>query len=197
MSTSPSKPLILANLGSGGNDFEIQAGRHIHIDLVPGRLRNKLAIVARVEQLPLRNASVNMVLCVGSVINHGDAQEMISEIARVLQPNDLAVIEFDCADGLHQQGNSSKSAAITVNTFFNNRMLTLFEYSRSYIETELESKSLRIERRHSFHIASAFMLRFRVPPAVAAWFIYLDPLARFFKSLRYRGSNLLIVVRKI
>jgi SAM-dependent methyltransferase len=170
---------------------------HLHIDLVPVRLRGKLAaVIANVEQLPLKDASVDVALCVGSVINHGCAKQMISEIARVLMPGALAVLEFDCLDGLHQPGHLSGESAVAIETFFNRQTLTIVEYSRSYIEAELTSAGLVVEYRYSFHIASAFMLRFGIPTDLAAVFIVLDPIMRILNRLRYRGSNLVLVARR-
>jgi len=195
--TLPAKPTVVANLGSGGNDFDCAADLHIHIDLVSNRIRNKVAIVADVEQVPLRDASVDFVLCVGGVLNHGDAQKMIGEIARILSAQGLAVIEFDCVDGLHHRPAFPQRDSAVVDTFFNGRRLSFTEYSRAYIERELQSKGLRIEYRYSFHILSALMLRFAVYPSIAAMLVYCDFFARLLEPLRYRGSNLLMVARRI
>lgn len=186
----------MANLGSGGIDFGIAADFHIHVDLVLNRVRNKLGVVANAEEVPLKNGSVDLVLCVGSVLNHGDARKMIFGISRILRPSGLAIIEFDSADSLQHGLACQQCDSAIVNTFFNGKRLSLVEYSRSYIENELRSNGLKIESRYSFHIFSAFLLGFRVPYAIAAGLIYFDPLARFFRALRYRGSNLLIVAKK-
>jgi SAM-dependent methyltransferase len=185
------------NVGSGGNSFDIPAHLHIHVDLALSRLRNKVGIVANAESIPLRNACIDFAICVGSVINHGNGYQMLAEIARVLRPNARVVLEFDCADGLHQGVSQSQGDYILVETFFNRQMLTLIEYSRSYIEQGLQLRGFAVEHRYSFHIISALMLRLGMPPQLAAGFIHLDGLARIWKSLRYRGSNLLIVARRV
>ncbi len=185
----------MANLGSGGRSFDVNADLHVHIDLVRRRLLHKSAVVANIEQIPLRNSSVDLALCVGSVINHGNALAMIREIARVVKQGGYAVVEFDCADGLHQRADAHKNGIVSTDTFFNGHMLRLAEYSRAYVEKALESSGLTVERRHSFHIFSSLMLRLGLAPSLAAWFIYCDGLARLIRPLRYRGSNLLVLAR--
>lgn len=189
-------PIRVVNLGSGGKTFNIPADVHIHIDLVHKRLLNKVGIVANVEHLPLKNSSADLVVCLGSVINHGNGKAMLSEIGRILRPNSLLVLEFDCADGLHHGWYSQQEDPVLINTFFNGQMLTLLEYSRNYVERELEVNGLIIEYRHSFHILSSLLLSFRVPPSVAAVFIYFDRVARLFPRLRYRGSNMFLIARR-
>jgi SAM-dependent methyltransferase len=184
------------NLGSGGKTFNIPAEVHIHIDLVHKRLVNKIGIVANIEHLPLKDSSADLAICLGSVINHGDGKAMLSEIGRILRPGSLLILEFDCADGLHHGWHSPQEDPVLINTFFNGQMLTLFEYSRRYIEHELESNGLTIECRHSFHILSSLLLSFRVPPSVAAAFIYFDRIARLSPQLRYRGSNMFLIARR-
>lgn len=191
-----SVPAIVANLGSGGKAFGIPGDYHIHFDLVHARLVNRLGILANVEHLPLRDSSVDLAVCIGSVINHGNGRQMIAEIARILRPGALVALEFDCADGLHNGWHSNPKDSVLVNTFFNGQMLTLLEYTRAYVEGELEARGLVIEYRHSFHILSSLLLRFHVPPVLASAFIYLDWLPRLSTRLRYRGSNVFIVARR-
>jgi SAM-dependent methyltransferase len=186
----------VANLGSGGRSFDIPAHMHIHVDLVKRRLLGHSGIVADVEYLPLRNASVDLALCVGSVINHGNAKAMIGEIARIAKPGARAILEFDSADGLHQLARPTRNGVVRTTTFFNNHMLTLFEYSPAYVEGLFKAQGMSIEDRYSFHIISSLMLGIGLPHAIAARFILLDPVARLFSSMRYRGSNVLLVVRK-
>jgi SAM-dependent methyltransferase len=191
-----SVPARVANLGSGGKTFDIPAGVHIHIDLVHGRLLNKVGVIANVEHLPLKDSSADLVVCLGSVINHGNGKAMISEIGRILRPGALLALEFDCSDGLHHTQYPHQQDPVLINTFFNGQMLTLLEYSRTYVEQELALNGLTIEHRHSFHILSSLLLRFRIPPSIAAAFIYFDRIARLSPRLRYRGSNMFLTARR-
>ncbi len=190
-------PRLIANIGSGGNSYEIVPTRQIHIDVLAHRLAGMVGALARAEALPLRSGTVDLALCVGSVINHGDAASMIAEIGRILRPGALAVIECDVLDGLHRSGRSTADGVRLVDTFFNGRMFILAEYSRGYVERAIASAGLAVECRHSFHIASGLPLRFGVPPALAAHLIHLDPILRRVPSLRYRGCNLLLVARRV
>ena len=189
-------PTTVANLGSGGAEFGVAGGLHIHLDLVPERLARRVGVVANVEQVPLRTSSVDFVLCVGSVLNHGDASAMIREIARIARPNAMIVLEFDSADGLHQGLRERQGDVIPYTTFYNSHMLTLVEYSRSFIEQELAAHGLFVEVRRSFHIISSLLLAMRIPQAIASRLACLDALARRSRTLQYRGSHMLLVARR-
>ena len=190
------EPGVVANIGSGGNDYRIRGRLHVHVDLVTGRLRGRTGVIGNAENLPLKTTCADVVICVGSVINHGNAVQMIGEIARVLRPEGIAVIEFDCSDGLHQVNGARGADCVETTTFFNRHMLTLQEFSRSYIESALEDNGLFVERRHSFHIMSAFLLGLGFSPGIATQFIRFDGVARLIRSIRYRGSNMLLVARR-
>src|SRR5262249_24365816 len=88
-------PRVIANVGSGGESYGIFPDRQLHLDLLLHRLIGKQAVVATAEQLPMRGASVDLAVSVGSVINHGNATAMLSEVGRILRPGCLAIIEFD------------------------------------------------------------------------------------------------------
>jgi len=192
----PTRPKVVANLGSGGIAFDVEADLHIHLDLVAQRLPHESSVLANIELVPLRGSSVDLALCLGSVINHGDVSAMISELARITRPAALAIIEFDCADGLHQRVKTSQDGVLVYSTFFNMHTLTLAEYSRSHVEQTLAARGFVVERRLSFHILSAWLLGLGVQPEISAHFIHLDPIARLASALRYRGSNMLLVARR-
>jgi SAM-dependent methyltransferase len=187
--------IVIVNLGSGGASFDLVGAPHVHVDLVGKRLIGKTAVIANVEDVPLRDSSADFVLSLGSVVNHGDGERMIREIGRITKSSGIAVIEFDCADGLHQPTHSNHTASVPTCTFFNARMLQLAEHSRWFVEQELLAAGFKIEYVYSFHILSALMLRLGVPPWLAAQLAAFDPLMRR-SPWKYRGSNLLIVGRK-
>jgi SAM-dependent methyltransferase len=187
---------VAINLGSAGNDLGLQFGVHIHLDISAFRLRPGTSVVGNVESLPIASDSVDVALSVGSILNHGDAEQMIREISRVLRLGGVTLIEFDCSDGLHQATRSRGNPIVSTPTFFNRRMLILQEYSREHIERMLEQFGMHVYRRVSFHIISSLFLRFRLNPSLAAPFIVFDRLARQLNWLRYRGSSILLVAEK-
>jgi SAM-dependent methyltransferase len=188
-------PSSIANIGSGGRTYDVFPERQVHVDLLPRGLVGKRGIVAQAELLPLRAAIFDIVMCVGSVINHGNAELIIREIARILRPGGVAIIEFESCDGLHRLGHQSHDGTLA-EAFFNGRMLIIAEYSRSFIESIMASTGLVVEDRYAFHIASGLLLRLGLHPDAAARFFPFDALMRASRSLRYRGYNLIIAARR-
>jgi SAM-dependent methyltransferase len=189
-------PRMVVNIGSGGHTYDVFPERQFHVDLLPQRLAGRRGIVAQAERLPLRPSRFDLALCVGSVINHGDAVPMISEMARILRPGGTAVLEFESLDGLHRHWRSPNTGAMLVDAFYNDRVFRLVEYSRSYVESTMTRSGLVIENRHSFHIGSGLALRLSLPPPAAAPLIHLDGILRGMPPLRYRGHNLVLVARR-
>jgi len=182
----------VVNLGSGGKTFELRGRFHVHVDIVHARLLHVLGVIASAEQLPLADATFDLALCVGGVINHSDAPLVISEAARVLRPGGRLVLEFDSLDGLQHFAEDPQANAAVVDTFFNGRQVRITEYTRSHITELLRRSGFQMDGCHSFHILSALLLRFGCPPAVAARFAILDPVARWIRPIRFRGTNVVL-----
>ena len=76
--------MVLLNAGSGGTEYKTNA-KVIHLDIVEkyiSQLDNYL--VGSVENIELPDASLDGIICVGSVINYADAQRTIAEFSRLL-----------------------------------------------------------------------------------------------------------------
>jgi SAM-dependent methyltransferase len=188
-----SVPTVVANIGSGGRTYDFFADRQVHVDLLKRGLDGTTAVVAHAEMLPFRNGVFDAALCVGSVINHGDAAAIIRELSHILRPNGLAVVEFESSDGLHRLGETNRDGHGLAEAFYNDRMLIISEYSRAYIENTMEDAGLRIEEWHAFHIASSLFIRLGVADRYAVKATRLDRLCRRVPGLRDRGHNLLLV----
>lgn len=183
----------IANIGSGGESYGLYGDRQFHVDLLIGRLPKRRSIAADIRLLPIVTATVDVVLCVGSVINHVDAAHAIAEIARIMRPGGRLVLEFDSTDGLnHTFSQAAASDSASVKTFYNQRTLTITEYSRRHIEQLMRAGGIEVDHLSSFHILSAAALACGVPPDVAAFLAYVDRFAGLFSAIRLRGSNLVV-----
>ncbi|MDY0177912.1 MAG: class I SAM-dependent methyltransferase [Bacilli bacterium] len=89
---------IVLNAGSGGEDYPCK-GKLIHLDLVEKNIKKfKDHIVASITDIPCEDQSVDIVICVGSVINYTDAEKAINEFSRLLKPNGSLILEFERSD---------------------------------------------------------------------------------------------------
>ena len=89
----------LLNIGSHGNNYGIVANEHIHIDLAADALIGvPLAAAADAELLPISSSSIDVAICVGSVINYSSPPKILSEISRILKPLGYLLLEFETSD---------------------------------------------------------------------------------------------------
>jgi SAM-dependent methyltransferase len=185
--------LRIANIGSGGESYKLQGDRQFHVDLVIERLPKQRSLIADIRLLPIVTATVDVVLCVGSVINHVDVAVAINELTRIVRPGGRIVLEFDSTDGLNHTFSSTAGAdSAILKTFYNRRTVVITEYSRRHVQRLLEATGVSVDVMLSFHILSAAALAFKIPPAVASALAHVDWIVDRFPPTRLRGSNLLI-----
>jgi len=190
---SGTERLRIANIGSGGESYELQSDHQFHVDLVIGRLPRQRSLIADIRSLPIATAAVDVALCVGSVINHVDAGLAVNELTRIVRPGGRIVLEFDSTDGLnHVFSPAAGKESAVLRTFYNGRTVVITEYSRCHVERLLETAGVSVDVLFSFHILSAAALAFKVPPVVASLFAHVDPIAARFSPFRLRGSNLVV-----
>lgn len=87
--------MVLLNAGSGGTEYKTNA-RVIHLDIVEKYISQfDNYLVGSVEKIELPDASLDGIICVGSVINYADAQRTIAEFSRLLKTNGFLILEFE------------------------------------------------------------------------------------------------------
>jgi SAM-dependent methyltransferase len=184
---------LISNIGSGGETYDLLPEKQIHVDLVVSRLIAQRGIVSDAMQLPLKSECVGAAICVGSVVNHCDAERVISELARVVRSGGTIALEFDSSDGLHhlRTGLRGTDAAV-VQTFYNGTTVGLTEYSVQHIINIAQRVGIHVYARDSFHILSAAGLALGLPPPLAALMAALDPVAQRFPKLQLAGSNVML-----
>jgi len=124
----------VVNAGSGGSDYVILVSI-VHYDLVvlPSIPTGRF-IQGDVEQMPFSDASFNVVLCVGSVLNYCDPTRCLSEISRVVAPDGLVMLEYErsgSAEYIWQRGFASAAARFV--TFFGKEKAHIWAYSDRFI----------------------------------------------------------------
>lgn len=70
-------------------------------------------------------------------------------------------------------------------------------FSIKYIENLLKSQGFQINKKHQFHIISSIILRITNNYELAAKFVGLDKIIRFFPSIRNCSSNVIFKCTKI
>src|SRR5258706_2957962 len=71
---------VILNAGAGGNNLDLLPDDTINLDISERRIQDSSRpVVGSAEALPLMDQSVDILVCIGSVINYSDAALTISE----------------------------------------------------------------------------------------------------------------------
>lgn len=85
----------ILNAGSGGTEYKT-SGDIIHMDIVERYVSKfERRLVGSIENIPLPDASIDGIICVGSVINYTDAQQSIAEFSRTLRAGGFLILEYE------------------------------------------------------------------------------------------------------
>ncbi|TAJ33645.1 methyltransferase domain-containing protein [Bosea sp. (in: a-proteobacteria)] len=126
-------------------------------------------------RLPFRTSSIDVAVCVASVLNYVPAAEALSELARATRPGGHLLLHFETSTSLEQFGRRNWGALATrLETLNSGREDTLWIYRPSYVRTLLTSLGFEIQRQQSFHILSALGLRIGLGQQSAARLAIFD-----------------------
>lgn len=166
---------VILNAGSGGENYPTK-GKLIHLDLVDTNIKHfDNYIVASVTDIPLEDESVDMVICVGSVINYTDAEKTLKEFRRILKPNGVLILEFersDSADFLFSKDHHKEKLEVVYD--YNNQKHTMIMYGEKYIRQLLKNDCFVVKKKKRFHIASMLANKMGASDNWDYKFIHLD-----------------------
>lgn len=197
-SLSDRSAYLVLNAGAGGHDLDLTASTTINLDISETRLAPlPHPLLASVENLPLADASVDAIICVGSVINYCDAAVTIMEFARVLKVGGSLILEFDSSQSaeLITQQAFGQSAAIA-ETFYAGQDEAVWVYSAEYVENLLRAARFDLIHRVAIHVLSPWSLLLLRNLRAAAAIARLDRIARRIPFLTRWASNHLFFCEK-
>lgn len=188
----------ILNAGSGGNSYEINNENLIHVDIADSKIKDKKNfIVSNIENIPLSDNEIELIICVGSVINYCDPIKVIEEFSRILKPNGFLILEFENSKTLELLFNSELNKKATLqDTFYNSRNEKLWYYSEDYIKEILNINKLKILELERFHILSPFMYKFSKSEKFSAKFSRLDGICRMLPFFKKYSSNVILYAQK-
>jgi SAM-dependent methyltransferase len=189
---------VVLNIGAGNNDLGVCPPSAIHLDISEAGLAAfERRIVASVEAIPIEDESVDIAICVGSVINYCDAAAAISEIARVIKPDGRLLIEFESSrSGEFAFQACFGRAAAVAETFYGDDPETVWVYTLDYVRSLLSARGLALTASTPIHIASPWMLLANLDVKRAASLGRFDRVLRHVPYLSRWASNFLLVCRK-
>lgn len=141
----------ILNAGSGGWTYELPASQTVPVDLVPESIRHlERPVSCDLHHLPFEDASFDLVLCVGSVLNYTDAPGVIRELTRVTRPSGTLVLEFENKKPGLWNGNGSLGPA-KVSVSYLGHAHEIFLYPWQYLFGLFPGNDLTVRSVAGFH----------------------------------------------
>lgn len=189
---------VILNAGSGGNTYGIAEQNQIHVDVAGSKIDQlPKHIIADIQNLPIEDASVDIILCVGSVINYCDPVLVISSFGRSLVEGGFLVLEFESSRTFELLGKSSfNKPATLVDTFYYGEKEKLWYFSEQHIITLTRLSGFEVLACKHFHLLSPLIYRLFKNEKVASRFAKLDDLLCRVPILRKISSNIILLLRK-
>jgi SAM-dependent methyltransferase len=173
------------DLGSGRTNYGLDA---IHVDFVLEAVRDAgRGVVGDIRRLPLRSSQVDVVWCVGSVVNYVPLFETIGEVARILRPGGTFILEYE---RLRRPGLLSPERVTYQGTTH-----VIWTYADEYVEAALSRHGFVVCGREFFHVLSGVsrvVLRNAAAPLAR-----LDAYASRVRMLRKRAANAIVRTRRV
>lgn len=189
---------VILNAGSGGVTYGLPSENMIHIDVADEKI-NKYPkyIVGSVEQIDLPNDSVDVCICVGSVLNYCDASKVIGELNRITKPGGLLVLEFESSASFDLKGNPAYDTdASLIETFYDHKREVIWVYSMQYVTSLLKANRFTYSNLEHFHIITPLIYKYTHNADTSAGFSFLDGLLEFFPPISKHCSNFIMTCTK-
>lgn len=195
LSVYANKDAIILNAGSGGTEY-LAPGKWIHMDIIESYVsRFHDYIVGSIERIPLQDASIDGIVCVGSVLNYADAQRAIGEFARILKPGGFLILEFERTNSAEFLFTSEHGKYIFMKDYFyNNQTHHLWMYSEKHIRLLLKNCKFKILQCRRVHSLSSLLNRFGMSEENSAPYLKYDLL---LQPISYPiAHNVILFARK-
>lgn len=191
------KKIVILNAGSAGEEYGLIEHVHIHVDIVDTKIKDKQNfIVSNIETVEL-NEKVDMVLCVGSVLNYTDPVRAIKNFSKLLKTGGYLLIEFEKSTSLEFIFHKSFNEQVAIiHTFYGSHEEKLKVFSERYIKSIIRYNKFILMRTERFHIASPLIFRLVKQANFAAKFSYLDIFFKYINPLNYFSSNVIYFCQK-
>lgn len=203
LSKYASTGMQILSAGSGGTEYKMPVDL-IHMDIVERYIsRFEHHLVGSIESIPLPDASVDGIICVGSVINYTDAQQSIAEFSRILKIGGFLILEYERSDSAEFLWTPKHRKYLFSQPYrYNGQTHLLWMYSERHMQQMLKQHQFEIQKQKRFHSLSSFLYRMGMSEDKAAHFAEFDwlfqPISRpiahnqillVFKNVFPKGNN--------
>jgi ubiquinone/menaquinone biosynthesis C-methylase UbiE len=189
---------VIVNLGSAGESYGLPEQSMLHVDLI-GKFfeKSQRYLIADLHNLPLQDRSVDLCLCVGSVLNYCDASILIYQIGRILRDTGIAIVEFETTTSFDYLLSRGFGKSVSpVNTFYGSQKIKLWAYNPRYIQENLLENQLSVMSSSTFGHISPLVYLLGRNQRIAARFHHLDKIIRRVPWLKRYASNVIFSCQK-
>ncbi|HUC62797.1 MAG TPA: methyltransferase domain-containing protein [Alphaproteobacteria bacterium] len=187
----------ILNAGSAGNDYGVKSRLHIHADLAMRHLVGAPdAMVADLHHLPLKPGSVDLVMCMGSVINYCDLPAVVAEMRQALRPRGFAIFDFENTDSYEYYPRYAGKLTALQDTDYCGGMEPVWLFSERYVAETLAAAKFRVVATKYMHIFSILSWKLIPNERFASAMARLDPFFSLFPSVRRKAANIMVLCQK-
>jgi SAM-dependent methyltransferase len=189
----------ILNAGSGDESYNVAPGMVIDCDIADRKLVGMPAGVAGdLANLPLKSGSVDVCVCVGSVVNYvRQLPQAISEIARVVKPDGKLILEFESSRSLEYIFTPHfKQDVSQVSTFFIYENENIWIYAEEHLRGLLARAGFEVVAVSRTHFAAPLVHRFKKNIHYAARFVGLDKWIRYIPGLNKYSANVMYLCQR-
>ena len=186
---------VILNAGCGRTTYESD-GTIINMDIIDEYVSGfDNGLVASIESIPLDNYSINVIICVGSVVNYADIQKAFSEFSRILVPDGYLILEYERSNSAEFIFDKNYANTVFLKKYhYNGQLHNLFMYDERFVLSLADYYDFSVVKKYRFHVISSILYRLGIPENKAARFSSLDKLAQ---PISYPfAHNEIIVYRK-
>lgn len=189
----------ILNAGSGDESYNVAPGMVIDCDIADRKLVGMPnGVAGDLANLPLKTASVDVCVCVGSVINYvRELPKAISEIARVVQPDGKLILEFESSRSLEYLFTPHFRQDVSqVSTFFIYENENIWIYAEEHVRALLAQAGFEVVAVSRTHFAAPLVHRFKQNIHYAARFCGLDKWIRLIPGLNRFSANVIYLCQR-
>jgi SAM-dependent methyltransferase len=142
------------SLNTGAGDLTYGLELSVHLDFSIGSLlAAKRSVVSDVENLCVASDSIDLLVCVGSVINYVAPEIALNEFSRVLRPGGILILEYERSHQLEFEPVNSK----LIETNYKGQPHPIWLYSEKLIDELLYKNGFCERKKLHFHAIPEFL----------------------------------------
>ena len=187
---------VVLNAGCGKTTYKTCATT-IHMDIIEKYVNLfENYLVGSIEKIPLKENTIDCIICVGSVINYADLQKALSEFSRILKPNGILILEFERSNSAEFLGTKKYGQVIFKQKYhYNHQAHYLWMYNEKFVFQLANYYNFISIKKYRFHCISSLFFRFGLSEEKAAKYIKFDRVAQPFSYLI--AHNEIIIFTKV